>query len=117
MELKKEDLEKLSTEYRLVIRNRMGINIECYNAKNDAMPPIFTIVMYEEGDNSCSLCDEEGHTLVYIDGKEENSFSIATHLLTCNFEDLKEGVKTAINKNDLFCAAGLIKIIQIRHNL
>ena len=46
--------------------------------------------------------------------KEENSFSIATHLLTCNFEDLKEGAKTAIDKNDLFCAVGLIKIIQIR---
>lgn len=116
MELKKEDLEKLSTEYCLVIRNKMGINIECYNAKNDAIP-IFTIVMYEEGDNSCSLCDEEGHTLVYIDGKEENSFSIAAHLLTCNFEDLKEGAKTAIDKNDLFCATGLIKIIQIRHSL
>ena len=116
MELKKEDLEKLSTEYCLVIRNRMGINIECYNSKNDAMP-IFTIATYEKGDNSCSLCDEEGHTLVYIDGKEENSFSIATHLLTCSFEDLKEGVKTAMDKNDLICATGLIKIIQIRHNL
>lgn len=115
MELKKEDLEKLSTEYCLVIKNKMGINIECYNAKNDAMP-IFIIAMYEKGNNSCSLFDEEGNTLVYIDEKEGNSFSIATHLLTCNFEDLKEYVKTAIDKNDLFCATGLIKIIQIRHN-
>ena len=96
--------------------NKMVINIECYDSKNDAIP-IFIISMYEEGDNSCSLCDEERHTLVYIDGKEENSFSIATHLLTCNFEDLKEGAKTAIDKNDLFCAVGLIKIIQIRHSL
>ena len=116
MELKKEDLEKLSTEYCLVIRNRMGINIECYNSKNDAIP-IFIIAMYEEGDNSCSLCDEEGQTLIYIDGKEENSFSIATHLLTGNFEDLKENAKIAIDKNDLFYAIGLIRMIQIRHNL
>ena len=115
MELKKEDLEKLATEYCLVIRNKMGLNIECYDAKNDAVP-IFIISMYEGADNSCSLCDEESHTLVYIEGKEENSFSIATHLLTCNFEDLKEGAKTAIEKNDLFCATGLIKIIQMRHN-